>query len=80
MDERKRRRRLGLGLAALAWWAAACTTLKPYEKEFLLDPTMDDAALSPLKPELMSAASGAFEKLSQAASGPGATSCPTCGG
>jgi hypothetical protein len=69
-----------IGAAAAAATMGGCTPLKPYEKEFLLDATMDDAAIAPLAPALMSSASGAFEKLAAGASGPGATSCPTCGG
>lgn len=60
--------------------ASGCTPLKPYEKEFLLDPTMDDKAAAALAPDTMNAASGNFEKLASGASGGGATSCPTCGG
>jgi hypothetical protein len=74
-----RLRLLGLVVASCA--AAACTPLKPYEKEFLLHPTMSDEATAPLRADLMSAASGGFEKLGQATPGGGAaTSCPTCGG
>ena len=70
-----------LGLAAAGLAAASCTPLKPYEKEFLLNPTMSDEGTAPLRADLMSSASGGFEKLGQGGPGAGnATSCPTCGG
>ncbi len=59
---------------------AACETIKPYEKEFLLSPIMDDAGVSALTPSMMSSASAGFEKLAQGAAGTGGSSCPTCGG
>lgn len=65
--------------AAIA--ATGCETLKPYEKEYLLDPTMDDAAVSALNADMMVSGAASFEKLGLAGQGgAGATSCPTCGG
>lgn len=58
-----------------------CETLKPYEKEYLLNPVMDDAGVAALQPALMSSASAGFEKLAAGAPGSaGGSSCPTCGG
>ena len=59
---------------------AGCETIKPYEKEFLLSPLMDDAGVQSLTPSMMVSASGAYEKLSTGSSGSGGSSCPTCGG
>ena len=60
---------------------AGCGTLKPYEKEYLLSPIMDDDGVTKLSANFMSSASGDFEKLAQGApGGAGGSSCPTCGG
>ncbi len=57
-----------------------CETIKPYEKEFLLSPLMDDAGVASLSPSMMSSAATGFEKLAAGAAGTGGSSCPTCGG
>jgi hypothetical protein len=61
--------------------ASGCTTLKPYEKEYLLNPAMDDDAVQALSSPLAISASATHEKLGQqGGAGAGATACPTCGG
>jgi hypothetical protein len=59
--------------------ATSCRTIKPYEKEYLLHPTMDDARV-----ERLSAPYGKSirpnERLASAAGGGSSYSCPTCGG
>ena len=63
---------LGLSLTA------GCRTIKPYEKEYLLHPTMDDARV-----ERLSAPYGKSIRPSErlASAGAGSSySCPTCGG
>jgi hypothetical protein len=66
-------------LMALA--LAGCATIKPYEKEYLLNPVMDDGAVSSLTPGMLSLSCAEFEKLGTSGPGAGAaTSCPTCGG
>jgi hypothetical protein len=68
-------------LAAALAGLCGCTTIKPYEKEYLLHPLMEDEAQVSLSPGLMAAASASFEKLASGAPGSGgASSCPTCGG
>lgn len=58
-----------------------CTTIKPYEKEYLLSPIMDDESVGKLAVGLHSAGYGEFERISVGASASAAgTSCPTCGG
>jgi hypothetical protein len=58
-----------------------CRTLKPYEKEFLLNPAMDDASLSEFNESFKANIYAKYEKVSGgAASSSGSTSCPTCGG
>ncbi len=69
----------------LAMLAAAvlqgCETVKPYEKEYLLSPAMDDAAVSRLDAAVMSSAAQGYEKLGKGGPGAGGgSSCPTCGG
>ena len=65
-------------LALGALWG--CETIKPYEKEFLLNPVMDDAFVSSLQAPLMSQAQSGFEKLALGGGTSGGSSCPTCGG
>ena len=70
-----------LAAAALIAACAACSTLKPYEKEYLLNPAMDDDAVQALSSPLAISASATHEKLGQqGGAGAGATACPTCGG
>lgn len=57
-----------------------CETIKPYEKEFLLNPLMDDAGVASLTSSMMSSAATGFEKLATGSAGTGGSSCPTCGG
>jgi hypothetical protein len=60
---------------------AACETVKPYEKEFLLNPVMDDATVAKTGAGLMTSAAAGKEKLATAGgAAAGGTSCPTCGG
>lgn len=58
---------------------SSCRAIKPYEKEYLVHPVMDDARV-----ERVSAPYGktkrANERLAIAGAGGGSTSCPTCGG
>ena len=59
----------------------SCAGVKPYEKEFLLHPLMDEAALKSLTSDFHSVCVADVERLSASGSGSGvATSCPTCGG
>ena len=71
-----------LGLVLMfASLLGACETLKPYEKEYLLDPSMDDTAVSRLESRLGQAQAARHERLATSPpAGGGATSCPTCGG
>jgi len=59
--------------------ASSCRVIKPYEKEYLLHPIMDDARV-----ERLSAPYGKsrrpLERLAGAGGSSGSTSCPTCGG
>jgi hypothetical protein len=60
-------------------FAVSCRTIKPYEKEYLLHPTMDDARV-----DRLSAPYGKSlrpnERLAVAAGGGSSYACPTCGG
>jgi hypothetical protein len=58
----------------------ACVGVKPYEKEYLLDPLMDDASLQSLNSDFRGNCVAPYERLSVNGAGGGATSCPTCGG
>jgi hypothetical protein len=59
---------------------SACSTIKPYEKEYLLNPLMDDQVSTALTPSMPSAATTKFEKFASGANGGAGSSCPTCGG
>jgi hypothetical protein len=60
---------------------SGCATVKPYEKEFLLNPVMDDAAVAKTGAGLMTSAASGKERLATAGgASAGGTSCPTCGG
>ena len=61
--------------------ASGCAVLKPYEKEYLLNPAMDDDHLGGIDASLMISATTTYEKLGKGGSGAGGGSaCPTCGG
>ena len=72
---------LSLATIAFALVTGGCETVKPYEKEYLLDDLMSDQTVSNLQSNIMNAASARYEKLALGNSGGGAgSSCPTCGG
>ena len=66
-------------LAVVLFGMSSCRSIKPYEKEYLLHPVMDDARV-----ERLSAPYGKsrrpIERLANAGGSGGSTSCPTCGG
>jgi hypothetical protein len=67
-------------LAVLFFGLAACETVKPYQKEYLLNPLMSDETLSSLTSDFTAATYKEFERLAKGTPGGGnATSCPTCG-
>lgn len=57
---------------------SSCAVIKPYEKEYLLSPLMDDASVSKLEGGYVSK-TRPNERLAAGGSS-GSTSCPTCGG
>lgn len=57
----------------------ACSVVKPYEKEYLLNPLMDDASVAKLQGGYVSK-THPNERLAAAGGSSGSTSCPTCGG
>lgn len=70
---------MGVATFTLAGFTS-CRSIKPYEKEYLVHPIMDDASV-----ERLSAPYGKTvrpnERLANAAGGSSSsTSCPTCGG
>lgn len=69
-----------LGLVTLSYMASGCETIKPYEKEYLLNPLMEDAGVNTLQAPLMMSATSGFEKLGGGGGASGGSSCPTCGG
>ncbi len=58
----------------------ACRSLRPYEKEHLLKPAMDDGRVGALEPAFAKSSASQFEKLAAGSTqGGGGSSCPTCG-
>jgi hypothetical protein len=60
--------------------ATSCASIKPYQKEYLLSPVMDDASIQTLQPNYAKSNNSLVERLATGVSGGGGTSCPTCGG
>ena len=56
-----------------------CAVVKPYEKEYLLNPLMDDQSISKLEGSY-TVKTRPKERLAAAGLNSGSTSCPTCGG
>lgn len=56
--------------------ALGCASVKPYEKELLLDPLMSDEAGQRLAPSMLYER----ERLGGAAQAGSGNACPTCGG
>lgn len=69
-----------LAMFILVTAASGCVSVKPYEKEYLLNPVMDDGQLGRLQSGLLQSASSRIEKLVIGGANSGSTSCPTCGG
>jgi hypothetical protein len=63
----------------LAVLFAGCAVVKPYEKEYLLNPLMDDQYVSKLEGSY-NVKTRPKERLAAAGVNSGSTSCPTCGG
>lgn len=58
---------------------SSCAVIKPYEKEYLLNPLMDDASVAKLEGGYVTK-TRPNERLAAAGGGSSSTSCPTCGG
>ena len=70
--------RLGL-IFLIGFFALSCTVIRPYEKEYLLNPLMDDQSVARLEGPYISK-TRPLERLAAAGASTGATACPTCGG
>jgi hypothetical protein len=67
-------------LFVIGIFLANCRGVRPYEKEYLLLPVMDDQLLERLDHPLMSSQASSIERLGSSGLGLiGGTSCPTCG-
>ncbi|MCX6119820.1 MAG: hypothetical protein NT027_19975 [Proteobacteria bacterium] len=60
-------------------FCTSCQSIKPYEKEYLLHPLMDDQTVSKLEGNYTTK-TRPKERLAAAGVSSGSTSCPTCGG
>jgi len=58
---------------------ASCAVIKPYEKEYLLNPLMDDQSVTRLEGNY-TPKTRPLERLASSGASGGSTSCPTCGG
>lgn len=59
---------------------SGCRAIKPYEKEYLLNPIMDDARVERLSAPYSRSVRRNERLANMGAAGGGSTSCPTCGG
>lgn len=59
---------------------ASCTTIKPYEKEYLLNPLMEDGTAADLTPAMTGVGMATHEKFATGGGSGAGSSCPTCGG
>lgn len=57
----------------------SCAAIKPYEKEYLIHPLMEDQSVAKLEGSYVTKTKP-MERLAAAGAGAGSTSCPTCGG
>ena len=58
---------------------SGCRVLKPYEKEYLLTPAMEDESVARLSGDY-STRTRPLERLAGVGTSSGSSSCPTCGG
>ncbi|MCX6125593.1 MAG: hypothetical protein NTV34_12740 [Proteobacteria bacterium] len=72
------RARLSL-ILLIGFFGVSCAVIKPYEKEYLLNPLMDDQSVARLEGPYISK-TRPLERLAAAGASTGATACPTCGG
>jgi len=72
--------RPGLWFLLLGLILTGCKSVRPYEKEWLLSPLMDDAALQDLDPRLARDGILRFERLAGVTGSTAGSACPTCGG
>lgn len=59
---------------------SGCRAIKPYEKEHLLNPIMDDARVERLSAPYSKSVRRNERLANVGSAGSGSTSCPTCGG
>ncbi len=71
--------KLFLTLVFLSFGLVNCAAIKPYEKEYLLNPLMDDQTITKLEGGYTTK-TRPRERLAAAGVNSGSTSCPTCGG
>lgn len=67
-------------LSLVSLTVAGCKSVRPYEKEWLLHPLMEDAALQDLDPRLARDGILRFERLAGVSGSSAGSACPTCGG
>ena len=68
-----------LSIFAALLLSVSCKSIKPYEKELLLGPLMDDASVGELSGSHVRQL-GIKERLATGITGGSSTACPTCGG
>lgn len=64
----------------LAVACVSCMTIKPYEKEYLLNPLMEDGTSADLTPSMTGVGMATHEKTASGGGSGAGSSCPTCGG
>lgn len=69
-----------LAIILMAIGCLSCTTIKPYEKEYLLNPLMEDGMATDLTPAMTGVGMATHEKFATGGGSGAGSSCPTCGG
>ena len=66
--------------AAALMLATGCQSVKPYEKEYLVHPLMEDSYTGDFDSSLTGRTAGKMERMKVGGGAGGSSSCPTCGG
>lgn len=68
-----------LVIVVMQYGLVSCAAIKPYEKEYLIHPLMEDDTIARLE-GIYTTKTKPLERLASSGAGAASTSCPTCGG
>ena len=69
-----------MGIFIFSQLLLGCSTIKPYEKQHLLHPLMDDGKVARLSSDFANSTAGAQQRKLNGGGSVSSSSCPTCGG